>query len=77
MLVNLNTGVYERGVLIKNRKYIMNYYLRRGLLWDISSILSLLDNIIIFKGIFRLLNLFVVSKYITLRLIVDKYLKFF
>ena len=77
IIINFNTGFYLRGVLVKERNSIITNYFKRGLMWDIFAILPLMENILIFTNVFRALNIFVLSKYMTLRYIIDKYIKLF
>ena len=77
IIINFNTGFYLRGVLVKERNSIITNYFKRGLMWDLFAILPLMENILIFTNVFRALNVFVLSKYMTLRYIIDKYIKLF
>lgn len=55
----------------------MMNYLRKGVLWDILAILPILDSIFTIEGTWRIMNVFILFKYATMRGILAKYLELF
>jgi len=55
----------------------MMNYLRKGVLWDLLAILPILDSIFSIDGTWRIVNVFILFKYATMRGILAKYLELF
>lgn len=77
IILNFNTGFYQQGICIMNRNEVMNNYFKKGFLMDLLALLPILDSIMQFESVWRVTNLFIICKYVTLRSILAKYLELF
>lgn len=55
----------------------MYNYMRKGVLWDLLAILPILDSVFMIDGGWRIINVFILFKYATMRGILAKYLELF
>jgi hypothetical protein len=55
----------------------MYNYMRKGVLWDLLAILPILDSVFMIQGGWRIMNVFILFKYATMRGIMAKYLELF
>ncbi|KAL4498459.1 hypothetical protein ABPG72_013265 [Tetrahymena utriculariae] len=75
IILNFNIGFYDRGICIMDRKQVMFNYFMKGFIWDLLALLPVIDSMAQFESAWRMVNVFVVCKYITLRSILAKYLE--
>ncbi|EAS02717.2 cation channel family protein (macronuclear) [Tetrahymena thermophila SB210] len=75
IILNFNIGFYDRGICIMDRKQVMVNYFMKGFIWDLLALLPVIDSMAQFESAWRIVNVFVVCKYITLRSILAKYLE--
>ncbi|KAL4448668.1 hypothetical protein ABPG74_012757 [Tetrahymena malaccensis] len=75
IILNFNIGFYDRGICIMDRRQVMVNYFMKGFIWDLLALLPVIDSMAQFESAWRIVNVFVVCKYITMRSILAKYLE--
>ena len=40
--MNLNTGYYDKGLVVKDRRLVVNHYIKNNLVTDIMSVIAIL-----------------------------------